>query len=501
MMLYLRMFITLVISLFTTRIVFNALGLSDLGIYNVVGGVLSLLGILTSTMTVSAQRFIAFDLGVGDRTNLRITFKCILFVQVILCIIIFIIAETIGLWFVNNHLNIPSNRMGSANIVYQVAIMSMILGIVKSPFSAAVVAHEKMSIYAYFAIVDVSIKLLIVFILTYVPSNRLIIYAFLLLLSNLIDFLITVFYSLKNFDECTIKIEFNKIKSKEIFSFSGWTLMGQTSFIATEQFVNIFINWFFGTIANGARDIALRINGVIVQFVSHFQMALGPSIVKGYASGDIRETVSLVIFGTKLSFIIMLSLITPIIVLLPNILNVWLGQIPEYTVGFTQLILINAIVETLAGPINRCIQATGKIKSLQIISSIITIVIIPSSYFLLHQGYSPYCVYFSNIIINGLLLFIRIKIMCINLSINFMNIINSALIPCFVSASLSLGVLLWLREYSTDKLILILSYLASFVLPALSSYRFCLNIYERNKVLKMIKMILRKFLVHVHDAT
>lgn len=490
---YLRMFITLVVSLFTTRIVFEALGLSDLGIYNVVGGVLSLMGILNGTLTGASQRFISFDLGLNNPSKVKKTFSTFFSAHIILAIAIVIIAETAGLWFVNNKLVIPAEKMVAANWVYQTAVINMVMGIVKSPFSASIIAHEKMGIYAYFSIIDVSIKLLIVLCLLYIPDNRLIIYALLLLLASMIDFFITVIYSLKKLHECSLRLTPDRKTFKDIFSFSGWTLFGQSTIILNDQLVNIFINWFFGTIANGARDIAGRINGVVAQFVFQFQMALGPAITKDYASGNIHSTIKLVTIGCKMSFALMLLLCVPIIAETGLILKLWLGETPEYTVWFTRLILINTLADTMTGPVLKAIQASGKIRHMQMCVSSILIFITPLSYLVLRLGSQPYMVYIVNILISIIAFLVRVHIMSRLLEIYFMDFVKSTIAPCVITGIvIMLAILGFMQIGGGTELINYLTIPISIIIsiPVISFV--ALNSNEREASLLMVKKLIKK---------
>ena len=493
MMLYLRMLVTLAISLFTTRIVFNALGLSDLGIYNVVGGVLSLLGILNNTMAGSAQRFISFDLGRKDVDRLKQTFGTLLTTQVILAIGIVLLAETIGLWFVNNKLVIPADKMVAANWIYQTAIISMVLGIIKSPFTAAVIAYERMSIYAYFTIVDVVIKLLIVLALLYIPDNRLIIYALLLLLSAIIDFLITVVYCLKKLNGCSFRLSYNKNRFKEIFSFSGWTLIGQSTIIANDQVVNIFLNWFFGPIANGAKSIADRVNGMVAQFVFQFQTAVSPPNIKSYAAGDYQDMRCLLFMGCKISFILMFLLSFPLIMEAPFIFQIWLGSVPEYTVWFLRLIFLNTLIDSMTGPVSKSIQATGKIRKEQVQVSLIRFCIIPCSYLLLYIGLPPYSVFIINILTGCISIFVRVHILSDLIPVSTKQFTKDAFIPCISGSAVALTIMLLIKltQHNDSLFMNCLNCILSIIIAGISFYYLALNKTEKQYAIKLFQKVLR----------
>lgn len=493
MMLYLRMLVTLAISLFTTRIVFNALGLSDLGIYNVVGGVLSLLGILNNTMAGSAQRFISFDLGRKDVDRLKQTFGTLLTTQVILAIGIVLLAETIGLWFVNNKLVIPADKMVAANWIYQTAIISMVLGIIKSPFTASVIAYERMSIYAYFTIVDVVIKLLIVVALLYIPDNRLIIYALLLLLSAIIDFLITVIYCLKKLKGCSFRLSYNKSRFKEIFSYSGWTLIGQSTIIANEQVVNIFLNWFFGPIANGAKSIADRVKGMVAQFVYQFQTAVSPPIIKSYAAGDYQDMRFLLFMGCKISFILIFILSFPLIMEAPFIFQIWVGSVPEYTVWFLRLILLNTLIDSMTGPVSKSIQATGKIKKEQVQVSLILFSIIPCSYLLLYFGLPPYSVFLINILTGLVTIFVRVHILSNLIPLSLKQFTKEAFIPCFLGSVVAFTIILLIKlaQQNVNFWISCFNCILCVLIACISFYYLALNKSEQQYAIKLFQKVLK----------
>ncbi len=438
LLLYVRMFITLGISLFTTRVIFQALGLDNMGIYNLVGGVISMLGFLNGSMSSASQRFLSFELGRNDESKLRKVFGLVLLIHCILAGVVLFLSETIGLWFVNTQLIIAPNRMLAANWVYQTAILSSLLGIIKVPFTACIMAHEKMGIYAYFSLIDVIFKLLIVYALWYIPGDSLIIYAMLLMFSGIVDFLISMVYCLRKFQECRLHFVWEKNIFKQIFSFSGWNLAGQVTIIANEQVLNIFLNWFFNTAVNGAIGIANRIKSVIALFVYQFQAALNPPIVKSYAHNDVDETIKLILRGMKLCFLLMMFLSYPFIIETDKILTLWLGESPEYTAWFTRFLLINILLDTMTGPIVTGIQATGNIRNMQIYTSIVLLLILPFSYIILKLGVEPYWALLSNIITAFITLYIRISILCKLLRTSKQHIIQKVVIPCYIAAILAI---------------------------------------------------------------
>lgn len=431
--LYVRMFITLSISLFTTRVIFQALGIDDMGVYNVVGGVISMLGILTNTMASSSQRFITFELGKGDIRSLKEVFGSILLIHLIIAVLVLIAAETVGLWFVNNKLIISPERMYAANWVYQMSVSTFVLGVLTVPFSASIIAHEKMGIYAYLSIVDVIMKLVIVCVLVYLPGDSLIMYAILLAITSLVTGMFNILYSLCKFSECKLNLVFNYRLFEDIFKFSGWTMLGQTMIISNDHILNIFLNWFYGTVVNGSRGIALRINGIVAQFVYQFQVALNPPIVKAYASGDIVNFQNLVLKGSKLSFLLMMVLSFPFILESEMILKLWLGESPTYASMFVRLCLINTLLDAMTGPINAGIRATGKVKLVQIYITLVLCFILPVSYFMLKVGCEPYWVIMSNIVVSFATLYIRIFFLNKYSGVNIITFYRNVVTPCYIA--------------------------------------------------------------------
>lgn len=493
LLLYIRMFITLGISLFTTRVIFQALGLENMGIYNLVGGVISMLGFLNGSMSSASQRFLSFELGRKDKNQLKKVFGLILLIHCILAGIVLILSETIGLWFINNRLIIDANRLTAANWVYQTAILSSLLGIIKVPFSASIMAHEKMKIYAYFAFIDVTFKLLIVYALWHIPGDSLIIYAILLMLSGFVDFSISAIYCLNKFHECKLCFFWEKKLFKRIFSFSGWNLFGQITIIGNDQVLNILLNWFYGTTINGARGIALRINGIIVQFVYQFQAALNPPIIKSFASGNLQDTELLIGRGIKISFLLMMLLSYPFILETNQILILWLGESPQYTAWFTRLAIINTLLDTVTGPILTGIQASGKIKKAQIYISLTLIWILPISYLLLKTGIEPYWVMLANIFISFFALYIRLLILQENIGIKKEKIIKESILPCYITAVISIIPPLFYHIISNKTIV---NFTITCIISVLSSIIFSYYIGLNKSEKKFALSIIKKYKVH-----
>ena len=361
------MLLTMGVSLYTSRVILNALGIEDYGIYNVVGGVVAMFGILSGSLSSAISRFITFELGKGDFDKLKRIFCTSVNIQVILIAIITILMETIGIWFLNNKMVITEERLAAANWVFQFSVITFALNLLSVPYNAVIIAHEKMSAFAYISIVDVSLKLIVAFIIAYNPFDRLVYYGLLIMVVGLINRSIYAIYSKRHFEEATYRMIFDKGLMKEMFGFAGWNFIGASSAVLRDQGGNVLINLFFGPAINAARGIAMQVSAAVTAFVNSFTTAVNPQITKGYAAGDIDSTLKLVFQSAKFSFYILLLIALPIFVSTPYILDLWLGNVPENTDIFVRLVLIYVLSETLANPLVTLMLATGNIRNYQIV--------------------------------------------------------------------------------------------------------------------------------------
>lgn len=411
LLLYVRMLFTIIVGLYTSRVVLNTLGVNDYGIYNVVGGIVAMLAFLNSAMTSASQRFISFELGTQNYQRLKEIFSTSVTIHLIIAGIIFIIAETVGLWFLNTHMNIASDRMEAANWVYQCSILTFMITVISVPYNACIVAHERMKAFAYISIVETSLKLIIVYLLLILPADKLITYAILILSVSLIVRMIYGIYCQRNFEECTYRFGYNKDLFKEMFAFAGWSIIGNLGFSLKDQGSNIVLNIFCGTTINAARGIALQVNGIISNFSSNFIMALNPQITKQYAAGNIKESMQLVYAGCRYSFYLLSIISIPVIVNLDYLLSLWLGTVPPYTTEFLFLALIAALINAMAPPLVTAMQATGKIRNFQIVICIVMMCEVPLAYITLKLGYKPYMAMIPSIITTTMGLFARLLLL------------------------------------------------------------------------------------------
>jgi|UniRef100_UPI003FF0B968 O-antigen/teichoic acid export membrane protein len=390
LLLYIRMLLTMSISLYTSRIVLDTLGEVDFGIYNVVGGFVSMFVIISGAMTTATQRFLSFEIGKGAKGNVKALFSTAIMIHFFLAFIILILAETIGLWFLNTHMNFPANRYVAANWVFQFSILTFIINVISVPYNAAIVAYERMKAFAYVSIVDVTLKLLVVYLLVISTSDKLIVYTTLLALIAITIRIIYGIYCKRNFPLCKCNFKWDKSHSTQMFSFVSWNLIGSIAGVAKEQGINVLLNIYFGATINAARGIAQQILTATTGFVNNFQLAMNPQIVKMYASEEKANMFKLVFRGSKYSFIMLLFLSLPVIFEAPFILNIWLMEVPAYTVIFLRLILLTALVDSLSGTLITSMHASGKVRDYQIVVGGLSLLTLPITWLALTNGFPPY---------------------------------------------------------------------------------------------------------------
>lgn len=399
LMLYLRMGVSMIVSLYTSRIVLNTLGIEDYGIYSVVAGIISMFTFLNSALSGATSRFITFELGKNYFVQLNKTFSAAFINHIILALIILFLAETIGLWFLYHKLVIPDNRLNAAFWVYQCSIASTILGIIQVPFSSLIMAHEKMGIYAYLSIFDVVLKLVLVILLSYVSTDKLIFWAFCGVFVTILYNSFNYIYCYKHFKESHISIHKEIPLYKRLFIYSFWDFLGSMSSLAQGQGLNMMLNIFFGPTINAARGIAMTIQGAVVQFSSNFTIASKPQIIKLYADNNIKGMLELVYNSSKLSFFLLYLFALPLCLEIKYVLTLWLGEYPDYTIIFTILILINSLTWSFKTHRTTMVHATGHIKLSNLTVGVILCSTLPISYLFLINGFSAVSVFIITIVI------------------------------------------------------------------------------------------------------
>ena len=382
-LLYVRMFFIMAVTLYTSRVVLQALGVTDFGIYNVVGGVVTMFSFINGSLSGASSRFITFALGKGDETELRRIFNCVVTIHYLIAAVIFVLAETVGLWFVLTQLVIPPERMTAAFWVYQSAVVSMTVMLASTPFNALIIAHERMGAFAYISIFEAVAKLGIVLLLFLLPFDKLIAYALLVVVVQLLVRLAYTVYCRRHFAESRYRLSWDSERSREIFVYASWTLNGNLAVIGYTQGLNVLLNLFFGPAVNAARGIAVQVQSAVTQFFTNFQTAVKPQIMKSWAQGDLGYMHRLVLSSSRYSFYLMLLVSLPILFETEYILRLWLGQVPTHTVNFVRIMILVGMNYTLAGPTISAIHATGDIRKFQLIEGSMLLTVVPVTYVLL----------------------------------------------------------------------------------------------------------------------
>lgn len=388
-LLYFRMLFLMLVSLYTSRVILNALGVEDFGIYNVVGGVVAMFSVISSSLSAAISRFITYELGKGDQSKLNRIFSASVTIQLLLSLIIVVLIESVGVWFLNAKMNIPENRMVAANWILQFSIVSFVISLISVPYNAAIIAHEKMSAFACISILEAVGKLAVAFLIVVSPIDRLIFYAILLCVIGVIIRFVYGYYCKKHFAECTYHFHWDKDILKQMFGFAGWNFIGAASAVLRDQGGNIVINLFHGPTVNAARGIAMQVNNAVTGFVTNFMTALNPQITKSYASGNREYMMKLIFQGARLSFYMLLLISLPILMNTHYILVLWLKLVPEHAVLFVQLMLVFTMSEAISNPLVTAMLATGKIRNYQIVVGGLQMMNLPISYICLRLGCIP----------------------------------------------------------------------------------------------------------------
>jgi O-antigen/teichoic acid export membrane protein len=487
------MLLTMGVSLYTSRIILNTLGVSDFGIYNVVGGVVMMLSFLNSAMVSATQRFLSFELGKNDYSQLKKIFSMSINIHAIIAIIILILAETIGLWFLNTKLNIPTERMDAANWVYQFSILSFMVSVLSVPYNAIIIAHERMNIYAYMSIIEVLLKLFSVSALVWMGFDKLKLYAIFIFCVATIVLILYKIYCQKKFPESKFHFFWDKKLYKTLMNYAGWNLFGNVAGVTFNQGINILLNIFFGPSINAARGIAYQVNSAINGFVSNFQMAMNPQIVKSYAVNDKTYMHQLIFQGSKYSFFLLFLLSLPVLLETETILSLWLKIVPEYTVLFCRLVLINTLIDCISGTLMTAAQASGIIKKYQAIVGGLLLMILPISYLFLKIGFPPQTTLYVSISISMIALFSRLYILKNLILLPVLKFIKEVLlILLLVSICSSVLPILIRIDMGTSLLRFLLVCFASFVGSTLFIYTLGLNTQEKALVTKYLNKFFKK---------
>ena len=389
MMLYIRMFVIMGVTLYMSRVVLDALGVDDYGIYNIVGGIVVLFAFINGAMTTAVQRFLNYDLGRNDTGEAQRDFAASLNIYLGISVLFIILAETVGLWFLDTYINIPPTRAGAAWWAYQLTVLTTVLNMLRTVYNAAIIAHERMSFYAYTSIIEAALRLGVAFAIFMFP-DRLISYAALLAAVSLIILAWYMVYCRAKFEICRHHtFTYEKARYRGLIGFSGWSMLGAMANTGAQQGCNVLMNIFFGVASNAALGIANQVNSAIYNFLSNFQTAFNPQIVKTYAAGEKENFTNLLINASKYSYFLMLMIIIPLYICCDEVLGLWLTEVPQHSASFCKLMFMFTMVDALQGPLWVSVQATGKIRNYQILMSILILSSVPVSYVLLNCSISP----------------------------------------------------------------------------------------------------------------
>ena len=487
--LYIRMFFVLIVSLYTSRVILNTLGIEDYGIYNVVAGFVSLFGFLNATLSSSIQRFYNYEGTVNGEQGFHQVYITGMIIHIIIAAIIFVILETFGLWYVNKIMVVPAERLQAANIIFQTSIISMLFIIIQIPFIGAIMAKECMNFYAIVSIVDVLLKLGIVIALPHIPYDKLILYGLLSLAINIVNFILYYKYCKHKFSEIYFEVKYYPSLFKSILNFSGWNLIGTFAFMLKGQGLNMILNLFFGPAINAARGIAYQVNNAISGFSQNITIAFRPQIVNSYANNDYSRVSYLMFTESRICFMLIATLITPIIIDINYILHLWLGKtIPAQTNIFAILVLIDLLVCTLNTPCTQVVWATGKIKQYQIGSSIVSLSLLPVCWILLELGFNAASAFIVTIIIS-----IINQIVCLIITnkifkIGLYKYLKHVISPCVIFIAIVPIIPIILHHYMNESLIrLLLIAFSDIVIAIFLCFILGINKQEKVSVYKFIK--------------
>lgn len=493
-MLYIRMLITLIVSLYTSRVVLKVLGVEDFGIYNVVGGIVVVLSFLNNSMSSATQRFLNYELGTGNKERAKIVFSTSLVLHLLISFTILILALSVGFYFLEFHMNISPNRMVAARFVYLFSVLTFVFQTLTVPYNSLLIAHEKMSIYAYLSIIEVLAKLLIVYVLQVVNEDKLTFYAFLLFIVSIIIRIAYIIYSKYNFNEAIYNRRYiEKSIFNEMFKFSSWSIVGNLGYILHTQGISIVTNIYFNAVVNAAQGIANQINSAVTSFTANFQVALNPQIVKTYAAKELESMHSLIFRGCKFSFLLVAIFAVPIIIETPQILDLWLTEVPADTAIFVRLILVVTLINSFSNIMSISQGATGNVKMYQIVLTLLGFLHIPFALIAFELDFPAYYATVVYIFLSLILMTVRVIFVSKSVNLSLISFIKDVCVPCFIVLIVGLSVsTLFHKLLPTTVLGFTISILFSTLVMLLAIYFIGLNSKEKDFLLKQINSFLGK---------
>lgn len=488
--LYIRMVVVMCITLYTTRLILQVLGVDDYGIYSVVCGFVSMLGFLNTSITNATQRYYNYQIGQGQVDSVKNVFTSALLIQVLLCGIIILIGETVGLWYIENKLVLPSERLTATLWVYQFSLLTVCVSLFQTPYSAAVMAFEKMNFYAIISIIDALLKLIIVVFLNKCTGDKLIYYGIMLFVVSLVSWTLYILFVKLKIKYIKVSFPISTVMLKSIMSFSGWNVFSSFSNIVSGQGVNMLLNGFFGPVVNASRGVANQIMSAIQYFSANIIVAFRPQLIQSYSAREYNRANFLLFSMSKISFVLMLVIALPIIIEIKQILNLWLGNnVPEYTAVFSSLVIISMLINILNSPISVMAHATGNIRRYELLYGFIIASILPISYVFLKMGYRAEVVYIINIfiaVLNQIVCIINLKRLY---PLNLRDYLLNVIIPCLVMSLISPILPLVIHSVMPESCIRILVVFAISSISVLVNFFIFLNKNERKQIHNILKKL------------
>lgn len=493
LLLYIRLFVTMVIGLFTSRVILSTLGVTDYGVNNVVAGFVAMFSMFTNSLSAAISRFLTFNLGKGDAEKLRTVFSTSVNIMIAMAIIVTIVAEIFGLWFLNSKLNIPADRMYAANWVFHFSVITFAVNLISIPYNASIIAHEKMDVFAYISILEVVLKLAVVYMLYISPLDKLITYSFLLLLVSVFIRIVYGIYCSRKLEECCYSMVFDRTLLKEMGGFAGWNMLGTACTMFNTQGVNILMNLFFGVVTNAARGIVNQVESVIVQFVSNFTTALNPQVTKSYASGNLDYMHSLVYKGTKFSYYLILIMALPFMFEAEFVLKLWLGEYPEEAPLFLRLAIIATMVDRLGNTTAVAAWATGNIKKYYIIVSATIIFVFPLTYIAYKIGAPAYVAYLIFIIFYFVIMWQKVFILKGLTGFQPKEFLKNVMYPITITTIMAILIPLLTAHYLADNVVgSILQIIISVMSSIVAIYLFGLTKGEKALMMDTIQSRIKR---------
>ena len=483
---YVRMVILTVVTLYASGIVLQQLGVDDFGIYGVIGSVVAMFSSLRGLFATSTQRFVNYSMGEGKFDKVCTIFNMSILIHVIISIALFVLGEGLGIWFIECKMSIDPSRVFATHWVLQFSLLSVVISMITTPFDALVLAHEKMNFYAYIAVLEAVLRLAIVFALAYSPIDKLILYAILQFIITIIVFLVNLWYCRSRFSECRFKRVWDKKIFIDMSAFAGWNFLGNTAFAITQNGLNMLINTFSGVVANAARTIAYQANAALGKALDSVTTVINPYCTKTYASGQIERTLDVIYFASKIYIILQIFIALPLCVFSKEILLLWLGQVPDYTIGFMKIIMLHSVIRSIHYPLNNLFKTVGNLKRYQLAEISILSLPLLASYILLRQGCEPYVVFWTLIIFEVINYVAIIAIAKEDAHLPIRTYLKRTIIPCAISVIITLGGYSLCMAYSG------LYYRLFFLIISMAvvlAIMFCigLNAYERKLIINLLK--------------